>query len=712
MVATTLACCFAAQAQTDLSSTNESTTLPTVVIYGEAEYEGVAQDPFLPPVQGTAIYSGKKATLIDLDALPKVVANNYRQALAKTPGLLYSEETSPLVSIGYRGIGEPHRTQFLQVLKDGIPIHADQFGYPEAYYTPPLDVVDRIEFIRGGASLMYGPQPAGALNYITYQPRRDREFSLRTYNTFGSDNLFSTYSAVDGTSGRLGYLAYYNRRQSDGFRTANSDYVLDGGHFKLVLDADQETRWTLALDAYEEEHGESGGLTLATGAGLANYNQNRDQVTKQFDRFRLRRYIPSVTLAHDFSENTQAEIKAWGGYYERFSKRQRGGGFGTFPTGANANSNDIERQEFYTFGTDARLRHDYQFSGETHTLAGGLHFYRGDSPRTDRRGATADAETGNLLSESQRDVLYGSLFAENRFQFGRLSLTPGVRLETVAQDVSVSRPTTNGPALSAKDKTEFQPLLAFTAAYALPRQTEIYASVAQGYRATIFTESIVPGSGSVITGDVAPTTTWTYELGYRGQPTDWLTWDTSLFFVDLDNKFGGTVNVAGQTELRSVGRSLNYGWDAAVELDLLGAAAAARGAEASKREHRLSLYGNLSLLEAEIHGGTSDGKRPQYAPDYLVRAGVIYRWLDRVKIGLLGTFLDDHFASDDENPTRLIPAYMTWDLTAEVKVYKDTVSIIGGINNLFDEDYYARIRGDGIDPAYGRNFYAGLQLSF
>ena len=83
--------------------------LPRTVVYGEAESEGVAQEPFFPPVQGTEIFSGKKATLIDLDTLPQVQANNYRQALTQTPGLLYSEETTPLVSLGYRGIGEPHR---------------------------------------------------------------------------------------------------------------------------------------------------------------------------------------------------------------------------------------------------------------------------------------------------------------------------------------------------------------------------------------------------------------------------------------------------------------------------------------------------------------------------------------------------------------------------------------------------------------------------
>lgn len=686
--------------------------LPKVIVYGEAESEGVSQEPFFPPVQGTEIFSGKKATLIDLDTLPQVQANNYRQALTQTPGLLYSEETTPLVSLGYRGIGEPHRAQFLQVLQDGIPIHADPIGYPEAYYTPPLDLVDRLEFIRGGAALMYGPQPAGALNYRTYWPRLDRPFSLRTRHVFGSDALYATYSAVDGTAGGLGYLASFQHRQGDGFRTANSDFVVNGGHFKLVWGALDSTRWTLAFDGYAEEHGEPGGLTLERGPGLANYEDDRNQASRLHDRFRLQRYVPSLTLTHDFNDRTAAEVKVWGGYYDRFSKRQRGGGFGRFPSGPEADSNRIERQEYYTFGTDARLRHDYLLGDADQTFTTGVHFYRDDSPRTDALGATPFAEVGTPISQSQRFVYYGAVFAENRFQFGRWSLSPGFRLDTVAQDITVRRPTDAGPIESRKERLEVVPLVELTLEYALPHRSELYASVAQSYRPTLFTESIIPSSGTVIAGDVRPTTAWTYELGYRGRPHDWLTWDTSLFLVDLDDKFGGTVNQAGQTVLRSVGRSLNYGWDTAVELELTGLAQALTGEVDPRRAHRLALHGNFSLLEAQIHGGALDGKRPQYAPEFLARAGLIYRWQDRLKLALLGTFVADHFAADDENPSRFIPAYTTWDLTLEAKVYRDTVSVLAGVNNLFDEDYYARIRGDGIDPAYGRNFYAGLQLTF
>ncbi len=694
------------------TAASEAEELAPMIVRGEAEYEGVRQEPFLAPVAGAQLFAGKKASVIDLDALPKVQANNYRQALITTPGLLYSEETTPLVSLGYRGIGEPHRMQYMQVLKDGIPIHADPYGYPEAYYTPPLDVVDRMEFVRGGASLLYGAQPAGSLNYVTYRPRRDRALSGRTFHTFGTDDFYSTYTSFDGTSGPVGYLGYYNHRQSDGFRTANSDYRLDGGHFKVVYDSGPATTWVLAMDAYEERHGEPGGLTLATGPGLANYVANRNQATRLYDRFELRRYVPSLELGHEFNEDTRAEWKVWGGYYDRLSRRQRGGGFGQLPSGAAANSNSIERQEFFSFGTDARLRHDYRLGDTTETLTGGLFFYRSDSPRTDRQGATADAEDGALISASQRDVHAGAAFVENRFELGRFSVTPGVRLETVAQNVEVRRPTAGGDVVTTKSGTAVEPLYGLGMAYVLPRHTELYASVAKSYRPRVFTESIIPASGAVVAGDVDPTTGWTYEIGYRGEPTDWLTWDTSLFWVELDNKFGGTVAAGGVTVLRSVGRSVNRGWDAALEIDLGGAFLAAQGDPAKDRTHRVALHASVTLLDAEIHGGEQDGKVPQYAPGVSLRSGLVYRWKERAKVALLGTFVDEHFATDDENPSRRIPSYVTWDLTGEFRVYRDSVSVVGGINNLFDEDYYARIRPDGIDPAYGRNFYAGVQLSF
>ena len=526
---------LSAQDNAPAATSEASTTLDTIMVYGESENDSVVQNPFLLPVEGTKIFAGKRATVIDLDSQPKIQANNYRQALALTPGLLFSEETTPLVSMGYRGIGEPHRMQFIQVMKDGIPIHADPFGYPEAYYTPPLDVVDRIEFVRGGSSLMYGAQPAGALNYITYMPDRNTPFSFRTQNILGSDDLFLNYTAVTGTLGPVGYYGYFNHREADGFREANSEYSLTGGHFKLAWDVDADTRWILALDGYEEQHGEPGGLNAR------DFARNPDKTTRFHDEFRLRRYAGSLELQHKFSPSTELSIKTWGGYYQRWSKRQRGGAFGALPTGAAANTNSIENQEFYTFGIEPRIRHDWQALGGEHTLAAGMQFYYNHSPREDQRGFSRDAESGRTTAYSERDLTYGSFFVENKFTFGRLSITPGFRMELINQDVTTQNysPAT-GLKTTGRSKSKFdpQPLFGLGIAYDMDHETQLYANVSQSYRTTIFTESlVVPTTTDTFTSDAEPNAGWSYEIGYRGQPKSWINWDTSLFLIDLDNKF-------------------------------------------------------------------------------------------------------------------------------------------------------------------------------
>jgi Fe(3+) dicitrate transport protein len=711
---------FASSAQTPLSlepvtllaAVPETGMMKPTVVYGEAEFAESVQPPFLLPVEGTMINSGKKTSVLDFDAFPRL-NNNYRQALAKTPGLLLSEETSPLLSLGYRGLN-PHRAQFTQVLKDGIPIHADPIGYPEAYYVPPLDTVDRLEFVRGGASLMYGPQPGGALNYVTHRPRTDKEFSFRTQQLFGSDDLYTTLSSVDGTIGRLGYYAYYNHRQGDGFRQANSDFQVDAGSFRTVLDADKDSRWVFTFDGYAENHGEPGGLTFETGPNTVNYDVDRTASSRFFDRFALERYHGSLVYERDFSEDTALTATAWGGYYSRFSKRQRGGGFGTLPIGAAADSNSIELQEFWSQGLETRLRHNWTRGDDEQTLSAGVHLFHNDSPRVDKRGTAPDADDGALRSQSQREVFYGSVFMENRFVFDKLSITPGLRLENIYQTVeeiaNVDK-TAAGTPLGDEAEYDFVPLLGLGLEYELKPLIWAYGNVSQAYRPKIFTEAVPTGPNSFVNGDLEEGASIQYELGLKGTPTAFITWDASAFLMDFDNQIG-SVAVPGGTSMENVGRAIHQGIEAAVDIELIGLAAALRGEMEHASDHELSLYANATLLHAEFVSGPREGNTPQYAPDYIVRSGLIYRWRDRAKVALLGTFVDDHYADDANTDRFRVPGYMVWDLTGEVKVYKDHLSLIGGINNLLNEDYYSRIRGDGIDPSYGRNYYAGLALSF
>lgn len=687
---------------------SESTVrLPEEQVIGERPIA-----PFLPPVQGTTVYDGKKTTVTSPDDLPKIVNENYRQLLYRTPSLLLSEETTPLLSLGYRGL-DPHRAQFTQVLKDGIPIHADMFGYPEAYYTPPFAALDRIEFLRGGASLLYGPQPGGALNFVTRDPPVDRRFSLRSDQTFGSYDFYSTYDAVGGTVDRVGYYSYFYHRRGDGFRESNSDFEQFAGSAKAVLDADSDSRWTLNFDGYAEEHGEPGGLRKTPAENAALYSESRTTTTRPFDRFRLERYVPWLRWERECSDDTMLQLTSWGGYYSRFSRRQRGGGFGTLPSGEAARTNSIELQEFYTFGADARARHHWQWVGNTHTLTAGMTYYRVDSPRVDKRGSRPDAGNGAMRNRSDRMTNYYSLFAEQRLVLGKLSIIPAGRLENIWQSIDEkvnADKAAAGVPLDDVDDHDFEPLVGLGLVYAFWPSVESYANVSSAYRPKLYTQAFSTSPTTIVAGNIQPGSSWQYEIGFRGDPAPWIYWDTSLFLLDFSDQIGTISQPEGPNIIDNVGHSRHKGWEGATELYVTELHDVLRGGDLADRFGSLSVYGTVMLLDAEFEGGPFEGNTPQYAPDYLARTGLRYDWSGRIRAALLGTFVDEHFSDDNNNRDRSVPRYDVWDLTFEANVHRDTVAVHFGINNLFNERYYARVRGDGIDPAMGRNFYGGFRL--
>jgi hypothetical protein len=79
-----------------------------------AGYDTGITGPFLPDVEGTRINAGKRTSNIVLKNLPEISNDNFRQALATTPGVILAEESTPLLSIGYRGY-DPHRTQNIEI---------------------------------------------------------------------------------------------------------------------------------------------------------------------------------------------------------------------------------------------------------------------------------------------------------------------------------------------------------------------------------------------------------------------------------------------------------------------------------------------------------------------------------------------------------------------------------------------------------------------
>jgi Fe(3+) dicitrate transport protein len=694
--------------------------------------------PFLPDVEGAEIFAGKRTDNIDPNLLPQINNNNYRQALQTTAGVVLSEESTPLVSIGTRGL-PPARMQFMQVLKDGIPIHADMFGYPESYYTPPIDATKRLEIIRGGAALLYGPQPGGAVNYIMEKPPIDTPFRLRSLNTIGSFNYFANFTELGGTVGQLGYYGYYNHRQTDGFRQANSSWTVNNWSGTLAWGAQTTKRTYLIVDAYQNYNQEPGGLTKATGPNAVNWNSNPTGTSRFYDNLNITRYAASLIHENDLSDRAFLTFRGWWNYYGRWSKRQNtqtGGAFGTIPTGHASHSNQIQNQQFYTFGLLPQLRYDYDWLGNTHTITGGAMLYNTQSPITLQTGAQPWASTGTLSNQSWRQNWYTSFFAENRFVFGKFQFIPAIRFEniwqTINESVNVSKSKAGQP-LSNESNYAFVPLPGFGAEYKFNDWITAYGNASQSYKPVTFSQAIPSSPNVSVPNNLQPSIAWNFEGGFRGNPRPWLAWQSSYFVLNFYNQIGSVNPTPGTTIIQTIGNSSTIGWDNMLQFDAVGLADDLRGTRSTLKQtgpgdikqggtaniHSLvDTFGSVlftmgyTLQQGTYTSGQYQGKTPQYTPDYLLRLGALYNWRDRMKLGLLSTFSASAYANDNNTQQYLMAAYNVWDFTYEVNLLKDRLSVIGGINNLFDLKYTTRITQTGIDPAMPRNWYVGVQVQF
>src|SRR6476620_7286551 len=119
---------------------------------------------YLGEVSNGIIYSGKKTEVLITDSIDANTAlNNPRQVMGRILGAVFSETQGsgfPSNGVGFRGLN-PSQSIETNTRMNGYNITADLYGYPEAYFLPSLEAVQRIEVIRGASSLQFGPQFGG-----------------------------------------------------------------------------------------------------------------------------------------------------------------------------------------------------------------------------------------------------------------------------------------------------------------------------------------------------------------------------------------------------------------------------------------------------------------------------------------------------------------------------------------------------------------------
>jgi Fe(3+) dicitrate transport protein len=648
--------------------------------------------------KGTQIFSGKKNTITDLKEIPKLQTNNYRQATSQTPGLLISEiPNESLAAITYRGLGDPHESYNVLLLQDGLPVASDMYGYPAHYYSPALPMMDKFQFIRGGAGLIYGPQPGGVVNYISTPLKKNQTKSGKVGLTGGSYNLLATNNSFYGSKGDHAYGIEYYRRQGDGAQTVNSDFSADYVQIRDHLFKEKNT-FKIAFNGYNSDHGETGGFAKASSANSNVFGDNLHRATKKYDRLKVSRAQLALGVEHRIDDSSEFQVSLWGNAYNRYSKRQRGSGFGTTPTGTD---NTITEQKYYGYNGEVRYLKNYKALGNDHTFSGGFLNFNLMSPLHESRGATVDSNQGVTRKRMKRETRTNSFFAENRFSFNKLMLTPGVRVENINQSIDEKINVDSGSTRNEMNTVNV-PLFGLGLSYHTSDESQIYGNISEAYKPVTYQEAVPLESSAVISEDIDPSRVINYELGYRGQ-TEKINWDISAFLIRYENKFG-QVGSGATLEYKNTGAGTHKGIDFATELKL------SKWNQHLNRFGNFNLYGNISILDAKFTRGSFKDKTPMYAPHTLSRIGIIHS-KDKYKIALMGVIVSRHFGDDNNTTQREIPYYTVWDLTGDLELSKNW-QLSAGINNLLNREYYSRVRSDGVIWALDRNYYAGLTYKF
>jgi Fe(3+) dicitrate transport protein len=259
----------------------------------------------MPEVSGTEITVTKKATVIKLNQQPPVEDNNLQELFNKAPGFLITEQHTPgQFNFSYRGLGNPQESEFTLVLRDGLPLMSDWIGFPTLYYLPLPQSISEIQFIRGGNSLLYGPEPAPVVNFVTKHPEPGSPWSFYTEQIGGAYGYYSTYNVIQEAVGPLEFRFDGGYVRSDGQRD-NSAYDL--WQTDLYVGYRPDEHQLLALDFYSSRFsgGDPGRITYKQFLEDQNFSPtpyNHDWVD---------RYTTVLRYERDFGDGWLLQAKGW-----------------------------------------------------------------------------------------------------------------------------------------------------------------------------------------------------------------------------------------------------------------------------------------------------------------------------------------------------------------------------------------------------------------
>lgn len=691
----------------------------------------------LNSVDDHRIFAGKKNEVIKLSALnADLSTNNYRQIMGKVPGIsIWENDGSGIqTAVACRGLS-PNRSWEFNVRMNGCDISSEAFGYPEAYFTPPAESLEKLEIIRGAGALQYGTQFGGVMNYVTKKSIGNKVFSFETQQTIGSYGLYNAYNAIGGKKGNFSYYGYLHRRSADGWRE-NSRYQTTTGHLTMSYSFSKKLSATLEYTHMDYLSQQPGGLTDSM------FNVDHRQSVRSRNWFSTPWNTSAMHLEYAINSKNNLKLSVFNTYAQRNSIGYMANIY--FPdslNGSNFNQRQIDRDNYNNSGLELKYLSEYGMFNQESALSIGARVYRGNIER--RKGGIGSTNSdfdlsivqqynsGMEIFDYKKDLQFGTdnvaFFIENLFQLTKkISITPGFRMEHIRSSVSgiIDKPNM-GDSVSQSDKTRFFIMSGFGLEYKLSENTNFYANVTQAYRPVTYSELTPATTIDSIDQALKDANGYNADFGYRGTLFDALCFDLGAFYLYYNNRLGN-IFVNGKNLRTNIGASVSKGIESFVQLDVF------KLFNINNRLGNLSVYANVSLIDARytrwddpaaIGDSTRDfsGNYVENAPRNINRFGLTYKYKrlsGTIQSNHVGAVYTDALNTEESNANATIgkiDGYTVLDVSATYLI-NGKYNVKCGVNNLTNEAYATRrsggYPGPGLLPGNGRTFYFSIGAKF
>ena len=682
----------------------------------------------LNAVEGTSIYAGKKNEVIKMDDISANLAtNSSRQIYSKIPGLNIWESDGAGIQLGIGGRGlSPHRTSNFNTRQNGYDISADALGYPESYYAPPTEAIDRIEIVRGAASLQYGTQFGGMVNFKLKKGVEDKKSQFITRQTWASFGFYNTFNSIGGTIKKVNYYVCHQYKKGKGWRP-NSEFNSNTAYGVFTYQATKKLTLAIEYTFMNYLTQQPGGLTDQM------FEQDPRQSIRDRNWFRVNWNLAAFVLDYKLNDQTTINIRNFG----LVAGRDALGVLGFINRADPLKERDLLSDEYKNFGNETRLIHRYNILKKNAVFLIGSRYYRGF---TDRKQGNGNRLSGPDFYYSDPNNIEASdfdfpsqniaLFSENIFYpLPKISITPGIRYEhiyTAAKGYYNETYSDFAGNVIYQQKVEDNRsntrsfiLAGIGLSYKKSDKMEFYGNISQNYKAINFNDMRIANPNLKVDPNLKDESGYSSDIGVRGNIKQVFNYDISLFLLSYNNRIGSVIKVDEvlfntYRYRTNIADSKNYGIESFLELDIW------RMIKGEKAKTGLSVFSNVAWLDARYINSDEAAyanKKVELVPSINAKAGLTFK-----KKNMKATYQYAYTSEQYTDATNavftsnavngIIPAYYVMDFSVDYTYKRFTLA--SGINNLTNNMYFTRradgYPGPGIIPSDGRSFYFTLQV--